>query len=58
MGAEEPQLIKISATVYGCSKCPEFKIVKPDTKTARDEWAQQIVHSFVEHFRRCHSGNR
>ena len=34
-GAEEPQLIKISATVYGCSKCPDFKIVKPDKKTAR-----------------------
>ena len=52
------KLIKISATVYGCSKCPDFKIVKPDKKTARDEWEQQIVHSFVDHFRKRHGGKR
>ena len=58
MGAEEPQLIKVSATVYRCSKCADFKIVKPDKKTARDEWEQQIVHSFVDHFRKRHGGKR
>jgi hypothetical protein len=54
--AEEPKLIKISKTAYGCSACPDFKIVKPDKKTARDEWEQQIVHSFVDHFRKRHGG--
>ena len=58
MGAQEPQLIKISAIVYGCSKCPDFKIVKPGKKTARDKWEQQIVNSFAEHYRRRHSRNR
>lgn len=56
--ADEPQLVKISATAYGCSKCPDFKIIKLLKKTEISDWEQSVVNTFVDHFRKRHDPKR